>query len=206
MILYTLLAVPLVFLAHQLALGIYNIWFHPLARAGFKGPKLWIAFPVLRLISQCRGTMDAEMTRLHRQYGDVLRFQNDALSFTTAQAWKDIYGYGHGRTQWPKQEFRPPGQPSNILFCNDEDHARFRRALGHAFSEKALSKQEALIKGYVDLLVQGLAEEAKERRSVDMTMWYNLATFDISTFAGTYCYLIPNTFNSFRPRIRHAFR
>lgn len=178
--LYILLALLVILVIHQAAVAIYNLFFHPLARAGFKGPKLWIAFPVLRLIAHCRGVMDRTMVQLHRQYGDVVRFQDDSLSFTTAQAWKDIYGYGHGSTQWPKQEFRQPGAISNILFSNDADHARFRRGLSHAFSEKALSQQEALIKGYVDLLVQGLAEEARESRSADLTMWYNLTTFDIS--------------------------
>lgn len=175
-----LLLFPLIFVAHQLAIAIYNLYFHPLARVGFKGPKLWIAFPVLRYIAHCRGLMDAKLVHLHRQYGDVVRFQHDSLSFNTAQSWKDIYGYGHGNTQWPKQEFRPPGTVSNIIFSNDADHARFRRALGHAFSERALSQQEELIKRYVDLLVDGLSEEAEGGRNVDMTMWYALCTFDIS--------------------------
>lgn len=178
--LYVLLFLPLIFLVHQAAIAVYNLYFHPLARAGFKGPKLWIAFPVLRHIARCRGVLDESMVRLHQKYGDVVRFQDDGLSFTAAQAWKDIYGYGHGSSQWPKQEFRPPGTVDNVLFSNDADHARFRRALSHAFSEKALSQQEGLIRGYVDLLIESLAEEAKSGNSADMTMWYNLTTFDIS--------------------------
>ena len=189
MMLKILLALPLAFLAHQLAIAIYNLYFHPLARAGFKGPKLWIAFPVFRYIAQCRGVFDQSMVRLHRQYEDVVRFQDDGLSFATAQAWKDIYGYGHGSSQWPKTEFRPPGAIPNILFSNDADHARFRRALAHAFSEKAMAQQETLIRRYVDLLVEGLEDEAKEGRNVDMMMWYNLTTFDISTSPLLHCIL-----------------
>ena len=180
--LYILLLIPLTFVAHQAAVAIYNLYFHPLARAGFKGPKLWIAFPILRYIAHCRGTMDASIVLYHRKYGNVMRLGDNGLSFTTAQAWKDIYGYGHGSTQWPKKEFRPPGSVPNIIFSNDADHARFRRALAHAFSEKALAQQESLIKKYVDLLVEGLSEESRGGRSVDMTMWYNLTTFDISMF------------------------
>lgn len=181
MLLVTLSLIPLAFVAQQVATAIYNLYFHPLARAGFKGPKLWIAFPILKHIAQCRGIMDECMVGFHRKYGNVVRFQDDSLSFTTAQAWKDIYGYGHGTMQWPKQEFRPPGAISNIIFSDDADHARFRRALGHAFSEKALGQQEQLIRGYVDLLIGSLAVEAERGASVDMTMWYNLTTFDIST-------------------------
>lgn len=186
MMLKILLGLPLAFLAHQLTIAVYNLYFHPLARAGFRGPKLWIAFPVFCYIAQCRGTLDQSMVRLHRQYGDVVRFQDDALSFATAQAWKDIYGYGHGSSQWPKKEFRPPGAIPNIIFSENADHARFRRALGHAFSEKAMAQQETLIRGYVNQLVEGLQDEAKQGRTVDMMMWYNLTTFDISKSSALY--------------------
>lgn len=181
MALLLMLVVPLIFVLQQLYIAVYNFYFHPLARAGFKGPTLWIAFPVFRYIAHCRGIMDKELIRLHQQYGDVVRFSDDCLSFNTAQAWKDIYGYGHGSTQWPKLEFRDPDSVSNILFSDDANHARFRRALGHAFSEKALGQQEQLIKSYVDLLVDLLAREAADGRTVDMTMMYTLCTFDIST-------------------------
>lgn len=166
------------FFAQQLYIAVYNLYFHPLA--SFPGPKSWIAFPVLRYIAQCRGIFDQQMVRYHRYYGDVVRFDDGALSFATAQAWKDIYGYGHGQNQWPKQEFRPPGATDHILFSNDANHARFRKALSHAFSEQALRLQEDLIKGYVDMLIAGLREEAEHGKQVDMTMWYNLTTFDIS--------------------------
>jgi len=162
----------------QLYIAIYNLYLHPLA--SFPGPKLWIAFPVLRYIAQCRGTFDQRMVKYHRYYGDVVRFDNDTLSFATAQAWKDIYGYGHGQNQWPKLEFRPPNAVDHIIFSNDANHARFRKALSHAFSEQALRLQEDLIKGYVDVLITSLREEAENDSNVDMTMWYNLTTCDIS--------------------------
>lgn len=165
------------FVVYQIVEIFRLLYFHPLS--SFPGPKLWIAFPIIRHFHQCCGTFDRRLLRFHSQYGEVVRFTDNSLSLTTAQAWKDIYGYGHGHTQWPKQSFAPPGAPSNILFSNDKDHARFRRALGHAFSEGALRLQEDLIKGYVDLLIKGLREEAEAGRNIDATMWYNLTTFDI---------------------------
>lgn len=155
----------------------YNLYLHPLA--SFSGPRLWIAFPVLRYLSGCFGTFDKHMQRFHAQYGEVVRFCDDSLSFTTAEAWKDIYGYGHGPVQWPKLEFRPPGQPPNIVYSNDVDHARFRKALSSAFSDQTLRLQEVMIKGYVDMFVEALREEAEAGRSTDLTKWYNLTTFDI---------------------------
>lgn len=172
------LAVTGALVVQQLYIVIYNLYFHPLA--SFPGPKLWIAFPVLRYIAQCRGTFDQLMVQYHRYYGEVVRFDNDTLSFTTAQAWKDIYGYGHGQNQWPKQNFGRAKAVDHIISANDVNHARYRRSLSHAFSEQALRLQEDLIKGYVDMLIDSLREEAENDRNVDMTMWYNLTTFDIS--------------------------
>lgn len=158
--------------------ALYNLYFHPLA--SFPGPRLWIAFPVLRYLSGCFGSFDKYMQRYHEYYGEVVRFADDSLSFTTAEAWKDIYGYGHGPSQWPKLEFRPPGQPPNIVYSDDVDHTRFRKALSSAFSDQTLRLQEGLIKSYVDMLVDALKEEASLGRPTDMTKWYNLTTFDIS--------------------------
>ena len=50
----------------------------------------------------------------------------------------------------------PP--PSNgvksILVADDENHARGRRVLSHAFSATALAEQEGLLQNYVDQLVR----------------------------------------------------
>lgn len=176
---YVLLtALSVAFVAYQFVQAIRLIYFHPLST--FPGPKLWIAFPIIRHLYQCHGTFDQKLLKFHSRFGEVVRFSDDSLSFTTAQAWKDIYGYGHGHTQWPKQSFAPPGAPASIFFSNDKDHARMRKALGHAFSEQALRLQEDLIKGYVDQLIKGLREEAEAGKVIDATMWYNLTTFDIS--------------------------
>lgn len=173
-----LLALSIIFVLYQIVQAIRLIYFHPLSH--FPGPKVWIAFPIIRHLYSCRGTFDQKLVKFHSQYGEVVRFSDTYLSFASAQAWKDIYGYGHGHTQWPKQSFAPPQAPPSIFFSNDKDHARFRRALGHAFSEGALRQQEDLIKGYLDLLINALREEAEAGRVIDATMYYNLTTFDIS--------------------------
>lgn len=100
---------------YQIFGAIYNIYFHPLA--SFPGPKLWIAFPVLRRISAATGNLDRELIKFHQRFGEVVRFTDDSLSFTTAQAWKDIYGYGHGSKQWPKEV-------SILQLCRIHMHSR----------------------------------------------------------------------------------
>lgn len=179
----TLIALGITFVVYQIVQAIRLVYFHSLS--SFPGPKLWIAFPITRHIYACSGVLDRKLMQFHSQYGEVVRFCDDSLSFTTAQAWKDIYGYGHGHTQWPKRSFAPPGGPASIFFSDDKDHARFRRTLSHAFSEQALRLQEDLIKGYVDLLIKSLREEADADKVIDATMWYNLTTFDIGQSSST---------------------
>lgn len=180
MVLQIALTGLLLLVAYQASRAIYNLYLHPLA--SFPGPRLWIAFPVLRYLSGCYGKFDEEMEKLHEQYGEVVRFCDDSLSFTTAEAWKDIYGYGHGPNQWPKLEFRPADQPPNIVYSDDAIHAKFRKALSSAFSDNTLRLQEGLIKGYVDMLIENLRLESKQAHTVNITKWYNLTTFDISQY------------------------
>ena len=63
--------------------------------------------------------------------------------------------------------------------ANDAEHARQRRALSHAFSQKALLEQESIIRGYVDLFVERLKPFAQTGEGINMCNWFNFTTFDI---------------------------
>ena len=71
----------------------------------------------------------------------------------------------------------------SILSASDADHARYRRLLAHAFSERALREQEYLPLAYIDLLTRKLRGivSASESHStvVDIVKWLNFTTFDI---------------------------
>lgn len=71
----------------------------------------------------------------------------------------------------------------SILSANDADHARYRRLLSHAFSERALREQEYLPIAYIDLLIRRLRETVASSKNgsaiVDMVQWFNFTTFDI---------------------------
>ncbi|KAJ5703563.1 Cytochrome monooxygenase lcsI, partial [Penicillium malachiteum] len=101
----------------------------------------------------------------------------------STQGWKDIYGHRKaGAESFLKDPAFFPIGPygTNLLNSNDEDHARGRRILSHAFSERSLREQEALIQSYVDLLVSRLSEEVSaSKKTVDLSRWYNYTTFDI---------------------------
>ena len=165
------------YITYIICCAIYNLFFHQLRE--FPGPKAWIAFPILRHIANIRGVLDKRLRELHEIHGDVVRFSDKELSFITAQSWKDIYAYGNGHKQLRKEIFRDLGQPSSIINADDADHARYRKTLSHAFSEKGLREQEPLIKIYIDLLIEKLHDVAASGEKTDMVKWYNLTTFDL---------------------------
>ncbi|KAH6644308.1 putative cytochrome P450 oxygenase [Boeremia exigua] len=154
---------------------IYNLYFHPLSK--YPGPKLWAAFDVARTIGRMGGYIDLQIAEEHRKHGDVVRIGVDELSFVDPNAWKDIYGHGHAELR----KYFPPNavNPNQIIAADSGNHFRMRRAMLPAFSERALSQQEPLIRVYLDLLIQRLSEYAESGRPADMVRWYNLTTFDL---------------------------
>ncbi|PWY68979.1 cytochrome P450 [Aspergillus sclerotioniger CBS 115572] len=162
------------YLVYNILAVLWNVYLHPLHR--IPGPKLWVAFPLLRYISNARGRLDIDIRAFHNKYGEAVRFGPDEVSFITAQAWKDIYGHGH--RQMPKVR-GSASNPKDIISANDVDHTRYRKAMSHAFSAKGLQAQEPFLLGYVDKLIKRLHDIAESELSVNMVKWYNLTTFDL---------------------------
>jgi cytochrome P450 len=76
-----------------------------------------------------------------------------------------------------------PNGRNSLLTANEADHARMRRLLSHAFSNKALNEQEPILHVYANLLIQRLDEQigssSKASAFIDITRWFNFTTFDI---------------------------
>ncbi|CAG8902802.1 unnamed protein product [Penicillium egyptiacum] len=136
------------------------------------------------------GTTVENSVGLHRKYGDVVRISPNEVSFISGEtAFPDIYGFRTGKLKGhlnmekdPVWYVKPSNGSPSLLQANDEDHARGRRVLSHAFSERAVAAQEPLVQTYVDQLINGLKKvtAAKEGEGVvDMVSWYNWTTFDI---------------------------
>ena len=129
--------------------------------------------------------MDSKTSRIrdfHNRYGPRVRIAPNELTFTSGQAWKDIYAHGHA--ELPK--YFPPGsgkgedgQPSEIISSSARDHFRLRRAMLPAFSNKALDEQEPLIRVYVDMLIDKLHGVAAKGQATNMVRWYTFTTFDL---------------------------
>lgn len=158
--------------------SIYRLYFHPLAK--YPGPKiaavtrLWYAYHLFR------GTHPRELKRLHIIYGPKLRVAPDELSYSSPQAWDDIYGFRVGKPEMGKdvQFYKKPAEESpSIISDTRENHSAVRRLMTRGFSDAALRAQEPLIKSYVDLLIQRLSDRAAKGEIVDMVAWYNVSFF-----------------------------
>ena len=133
------------------------------------------------------GTTVNNVNRLHEKYGEVVRISPNEVSFISGEtAWQDIYGFrtgdlkGHRNMLKDPAWYAPPPKGSQIIIANDEDHARTRKTLSHAFSERALAQQEGLLQGYVDLLISRLKEATSTNKAPqDMTKWYNWTTVSL---------------------------
>lgn len=160
--------------------SIYILYFHPLAR--FPGSKLWILtrIPYVRVLM--KGRFVHALRALHEQYGPIVRISSNELSFTDPQAWQDIYGHHGGEKNFPRNPlwYQPAINNVHSIFSADNaNHARIRRLLAHAFSEKALKEQEHLIQTYFDLLMTRLHAQADDR-PINIIDWFHFTTFDIA--------------------------
>lgn len=162
--------------------SIYEVFLGPLSK--FPGPKLWALTHIPRLRAQAAGVESQVHAKLHQEYGNVVRIGPRELSFANgAQAWRDIYGFRkHGQPQPYKEKIfyvNPSEGVPSILGADDVNHARTRRILSYAFSDKALKDQEPLLKRWMELMSKKLGEHANGMDQVDVLKVYNCTTFDI---------------------------
>ncbi|CZR53260.1 related to cytochrome P450 CYP3/CYP5/CYP6/CYP9 subfamilies [Phialocephala subalpina] len=169
-----------------LSTAFYNLYFHPLSK--FPGPKLWAAFQFPYLQAMLGGRVPFQIKALHDIHGPIVRTSPNELSIIDPGAWKEIYA--NKRFIRPPQYLeRPPGvEAHSLISAGVADHARFRKAIAPAFSEKAVKLQEPIVTQYIDLLIKKLREKVEESQSksavVDVVHWINFATFDIISDLG----------------------
>jgi cytochrome P450 len=156
------------------------LWLHPLSK--IPGPKIWVLsrIPYFRRITG--GTWIHAVHALHERYGPIVRIGANEVSFIDPRAWQDIYGHHGGDKNFPRNPvwYQPSlNGAHHILSAPDADHARIRRLLSHAFSDRALKSQEPLIQVYFDLLMDRL-RDMTDGRTINIGDWFQFTTFDIT--------------------------
>lgn len=119
----------------------------------------------------------------------MVRVGPNELSFSSPQAFQDIYGFRPGKPQLvndPKL-YAPKlnGVSDSVAgYLDNEAHTRQRRLLSHSFSERCLQDQEGVIVCMVDLLMCRLRERTQLRKDhttkEDIKNRFNFITFDIT--------------------------
>jgi cytochrome P450 len=130
------------------------------------------------ILNNVLGIGIVRLSGLHDRYGPIVRIAPNRLSLDGSVAWTDVYGHRPDRPEFSKISGVNAGAVG-LFNARRDDHRRQRRLLSHAFSDAALAEQEDCVKHYVDLLMQRLGECAEADAPVDITMWFNLLTFDI---------------------------
>lgn len=165
-----------------LAIVVYRIYFHPLAK--YPGPFFARVSAIPVTLSLLRGRIPFFVKDCHDRYGPVVRVSPNELCFDEEAAWKDIYGSRPGHQNFHKDPIHVgsiqtlPGV-STITMADDTTHARQRRALSHAFSTKALTEQEYIVKSYIDVFSNKMREFAAKGEIVDVVDWFAYTTFDV---------------------------
>lgn len=138
--------------------AVYNIFFHPLS--SFPGPKLWATSRLPWNYFNFRGRLGWRIRDLHKQYGPVVRIAPNELSYTSSAAWRKIYGQ-----RSPEFEKAVDGRGIAPVEINgkralmtetSEGHARLRKAINPAFSERAVRDQEKYLQAHSDTLLSQL--------------------------------------------------
>ncbi|ROT38409.1 isotrichodermin C-15 hydroxylase [Sodiomyces alkalinus F11] len=161
---------------------VYRVFFHPLAK--YPGPFLAKITNAYQLYHAWKGDRHLEFWRLHERYGRVVRFGPNSVSFNSAQALKDIYGF---RTNVRKAEFYDAfvHPAPNTHNARDKDiHARKRRVIAHGFSDSAIREMERYVLNNVRTFTAQIGEGAAPERKgwsvpKNMTDWCNYLAMDI---------------------------
>lgn len=94
-----------------------------------------------------------KLLELHQKYGDIVRVAPDELSFTSPDAWKEIFGRRKNAIgEVGKDSVHYAEALDSLLGAPKEKHMRFRRILSRGFSNQAMLDQEPLIKSHIDIL------------------------------------------------------
>ncbi|KAJ8128542.1 hypothetical protein O1611_g5093 [Lasiodiplodia mahajangana] len=161
---------------YLIAYLIYTFYFHPLHT--YPGPPLLAITRIPFWVAFIRGHEVEWVTALHEKYGPTVRFGPNDISFTDAQAWRDIYAVPKGRKENIK-DLKIHDHSVNIRYMNTESdtvrHAIIRRVFSPAFSEQSLRKQEPLFQKFANLMIAC----ARKNGTCNMTELFDFTTFDV---------------------------
>lgn len=160
-LLFGLIVASLVYTA---GLAIYRVYFHPLAK--YPGPLLAKLTDLYSTDHAWKGDRHLEFWRCHEQYGPVVRFGPNSLSFNTTSALKEIYGF---KANVRKSDFYSAFPSTKDAYSTHSSidrtqHARKRRVLSPAFSDAAMKSMENHILAHIRTFCSNLGRSTIENK------------------------------------------
>ncbi|KAL8724863.1 MAG: hypothetical protein Q9181_006644 [Wetmoreana brouardii] len=160
---------------------VYCLYFHPLAK--YPGP-FWAKFSVWpSYYHSLKGDRHIWIWQCHQLYGPIFRYGPNALLFNSPKALWTIYDSRSNVQKAKFYEMHPwKAGAFNTWNCTNKlVHARKRRILNAAFSDKAIRAAEPYVIQHADRWCQLLLNDAGDVWSAprDMAEWSNGLVFDI---------------------------
>lgn len=161
---------------------LYNVFLNPLKK--YPGPVLAAASPLPFVWAMIRGRWNAYLVELHNQYGPVVRFGPDHISYADARSQRDIHapaGLRHAFDKHPALYQAVTSNEQSIFTSNGNTHERHRRILLRAFTDGSLQRLTPMIKTYIDMLMDRLAEHAAAKTPANMQDLLLFVTVDTAS-------------------------
>ncbi|KAF5622875.1 Isotrichodermin C-15 hydroxylase [Fusarium sp. NRRL 52700] len=163
------------------AVVVYRLYFHPLAK--YPGPFWARISAVPAYYYTLRQDRHVWFWQLQEKYGPTFRITPNSVLINTPTGLKTIF---NNKANVKKTEYYKT-YPRNIHVMttwNTVDktmHARKRRVMNHAFSDKALRSCEPFIRSNIDRWIELLDQEIGEKKwshSLNMARWADHLIFD----------------------------
>ncbi|KAK3207719.1 hypothetical protein GRF29_96g100302 [Pseudopithomyces chartarum] len=163
--------------------AIYNLYFHPLSHC--PGPFLAKISKLPNFYHAIKGDRHIWIWQNHQVYGDKFRVHPNQVLFLSPQAFRDIYGSkANVRRAKSYEGWNITTEGSTITTIDPHEHARKRKILSQAFTEKTVKHAAGFVidhvERWIDLLVD--AKDVGEdgwSKAKNMSDWNDWLVFDI---------------------------
>lgn len=171
--------------AYIVSVVFYRLYLHPLAK--YPGPLLARISDIPSYRHTTKLDRHVWLLQLQEQYGPTFRYRPNAVVMNSPSAYKTIFG-NKGNVKKTESYYR--AFPHNIKITNTwnctsiETHARKRRVLNNAFSDRALRGMEPFVHSNTDRWLDIIKEQTSQgsggwTKPLNMAQEVNYLVFDI---------------------------
>ena len=137
-----------------------------------------------------RGQKYIAVHQAHQALGEVVRIGPNTISFSSIQAYRDIYGHGSQVIKDVFYDNQAGGNPSMADTSSRELHRLKRKNLSFVFSANQVTSMEPRVMNVVDKLLRAVKVKSQGGKiaptdrfdvvdgTLDIRPWLNMFTYD----------------------------